>query len=209
MSGASKSRKRETTSEKISRTHREHKERTHDRLHRRMGPQSVPRGFLRMYLLALTQHQPETGYSIMQHINERTRGAWRPGPGTIYPLLKTLAKEGLVRPLDAEGREDSVAYSVTEKGNEQLEEAKREIFEGANENKPQVMMGLISELFRPDQYTSFFLKHFKAERELFEEKVVQLTPSERESVLAEMEGILESQISWIRSRRAKKGGNRS
>ncbi|MDA4122950.1 MAG: PadR family transcriptional regulator [Thaumarchaeota archaeon] len=207
MSGASRSRNRETLGEKIAHTHREHRERAHDRLHRRMGPQSVPRGFLRMYVLALTQRQAETGYSIMQHINERTRGAWRPGPGTIYPLLKTLAKEGLVKPLDVEGREDSVAYAVTEKGNEQLEAAKREIFEGANENKPQVMMGLMSELFRPDQYTSFFLRHYRAERELFEEKVVQLNPSERESVLAEMEGILESQISWIRSLRNKKSGN--
>ncbi|HKT22866.1 MAG TPA: PadR family transcriptional regulator, partial [Nitrososphaerales archaeon] len=55
-----------------------------------LHPQAVPRGFLRLYTLAQLSRGPETGYSIMQKIDERTDGAWKPGPGTMYPLLKSM-----------------------------------------------------------------------------------------------------------------------
>ncbi|HLQ21553.1 MAG TPA: PadR family transcriptional regulator, partial [Nitrososphaerales archaeon] len=53
-----------------------------------MDPQAVPRGFLRFYVLSLLSRRPEAGYSIMRTIEETTDGAWRPGPGTVYPLLR-------------------------------------------------------------------------------------------------------------------------
>ena len=48
---------------------------THGR--RWMDPQSVPRGFLRFYVLSLLSRSPEAGYSIMRTIEETTDGAWR------------------------------------------------------------------------------------------------------------------------------------
>ncbi|MDG6938393.1 MAG: PadR family transcriptional regulator, partial [Nitrososphaerota archaeon] len=62
-----------------------------------LNPQAVPRGFLRLYIMTLLSRGPETGYSIIQKIDERTEGAWRPGPGTMYPTLKGLVSDGLVR----------------------------------------------------------------------------------------------------------------
>ena len=59
-------------------------------------PQAVPRGILRLYILSMLSKREETGYSIMRTIEDKTEGAWRPGPGTVYPLLRSLLKEGLL-----------------------------------------------------------------------------------------------------------------
>ncbi|MGH9919595.1 MAG: PadR family transcriptional regulator, partial [Nitrososphaerales archaeon] len=56
-------------------------------------PQAVPRGILRLYILSMLSKHQETGYSIMRTIEDKTEGAWRPGPGTVYPLLRSLVKE--------------------------------------------------------------------------------------------------------------------
>lgn len=180
--------------------HEEHKARWRKR--RRMGPQAVPRGFLRIYILSLMSHQPETGYSIMQHINEKTKGAWRPGPGTIYPLLKIMAHQGLIKALEKGGREDSVAYSVTPKGKGELEEMQLEMTRRGSEG--QAMMGLVGELFPPGHYVAFFTSHYRAEHELFADKVMELAQPERDSALREVEIILERQLAWIRLQLAQK-----
>lgn len=44
------------------------------------------------------------GYQLMQLIAERSEGAWRPSPGTIYPVLAQLEDEGLVEVTRGEGR---------------------------------------------------------------------------------------------------------
>ena len=36
------------------------------------------------------------GYEMIQEIDSRTGGAWRPSPGSIYPTLQLLEDEGLV-----------------------------------------------------------------------------------------------------------------
>lgn len=40
----------------------------------------------------------------MQLIAERSEGAWRPSPGTIYPVLAQLEDEGLVEVTRGQGR---------------------------------------------------------------------------------------------------------
>ena len=41
-------------------------------------------------------------------------GWWRPSPGTIYPLLNTLLKEGLIK------KEEDLRFSLTAKGAEEI-----------------------------------------------------------------------------------------
>lgn len=161
-----------------------------------MGPQAVPRGFLRMYIISLVSRSPETGYSIMRHIDEKTEGTWRPGPGTIYPLLKSMSREGLIASLDHGGRQDSVAYSVTEKGKQELSDMQRRMLERGTEG--QALMGLVGELFPPSHYAQFFIKHYKGEHKLFAEKVLELPPEERDATLKEVQSVLEKQLEWIR-----------
>src|SRR2546422_11582713 len=86
-----------------------------------MDPQTVPRGFLRFYVLSLLSRSPEAGYSMMRMIEETTDGAWRPGPGTVNPLLRGIKSESLVRRLDSAGRGVSVTYLIADIGKKTME----------------------------------------------------------------------------------------
>src|SRR5271169_492306 len=88
-------------------------------------PQAVPRGILRLYILSMLSKHQETGYSIMRTIEDKTEGAWRPGPGTVYPLLRSLLKEGLLEKASSSDVGVTVKYSVTKKGKQELEEMQR------------------------------------------------------------------------------------
>ena len=55
-----------------------------------------PRGDVRAAILVLLDEQARNGYGIMQEIEERSAGAWRPSPGSVYPVLSQLEDEGLV-----------------------------------------------------------------------------------------------------------------
>ena len=56
-----------------------------------------PRGDVRAAILVLLDEEARNGYGIMQEIEERSAGAWRPSPGSVYPVLQQLEDEGLVR----------------------------------------------------------------------------------------------------------------
>ena len=43
------------------------------------------------------------GYAIMQEIEERTGGAVRIGPGTLYGAIRRLHEDGLIEELDGDG----------------------------------------------------------------------------------------------------------
>lgn len=47
---------------------------------------------------------PACGVGIMDRLNDVAFGAPPPGPGTLYPLLRRLEKEGLVRGWGEQGR---------------------------------------------------------------------------------------------------------
>ena len=63
-------------------------------------------------LLALAD-EPMHGYQIMQRLEERSGGAWRPSPGSVYPTLQLLEDQGLIKGEEAEGRR---VFSLTEAG---------------------------------------------------------------------------------------------
>jgi len=62
------------------------------------------RGDVRTAVLLLLAEEPRNGYQIMQELEERSGGAWRPSAGSIYPALQLLEDEGLVRSEEADGR---------------------------------------------------------------------------------------------------------
>jgi len=64
----------------------------------------APRGDVRAAVLQLLGEEPMHGYQLMQRIAERSQGAWRPSPGTIYPVLALLEDEGLVEVTRDHGR---------------------------------------------------------------------------------------------------------
>lgn len=76
----------------------------------------VRRGDVRAALLALLLEGPQNGYQMIQDIEQRSRGVWRPSPGSVYPALQQLEDEGLVTANESGG---SRTYQLTEEGREQ------------------------------------------------------------------------------------------
>ena len=80
------------------------------------------RGDVRLALLMLLSlDSPMNGYQLMQGLEERSDGRWRPSPGSVYPALAQLEDEGLIHSVDTEG-ESGRAFELTDKGREQLAE---------------------------------------------------------------------------------------
>ena len=71
------------------------------------------RGDVRVAILAILAEQPMHGYQIIQQIEERSGGAWKPSPGSVYPTLQLLTDEGIVEVEEEGGRK---TYSLTEAG---------------------------------------------------------------------------------------------
>ena len=56
----------------------------------------MPPRVLGLYALALMERTGAVhGYEVSQRIAERTRGAWSPGAGAVYPALAVLEARGL------------------------------------------------------------------------------------------------------------------
>ncbi len=47
-------------------------------------------------MIQLLEKKPMNGVDIMNELQEMSHGWYRPSPGSIYPLLEQLEKEGLV-----------------------------------------------------------------------------------------------------------------
>ena len=77
------------------------------------------RGDIRTAALLLLAEQPRNGYQLMQEIEERSEGVWRPSPGSVYPTLQQLEDEGLVRSTENSGQH---LLELTEAGHAVLAE---------------------------------------------------------------------------------------
>lgn len=85
--------------------------------HRR-GRGRARRGDVRLALLRLLAEEPRNGYQLMQAIEERSEGLWRPSPGSVYPTLAQLEDEGLIVSAEAEGAR---RFEITDAGRQHLE----------------------------------------------------------------------------------------
>ncbi|GID95356.1 PadR family transcriptional regulator [Amorphoplanes digitatis] len=79
--------------------------------HRRGGRGSRPN--VRPALLALLLERPMHGYEMIQELERRTGGIWRPSPGSVYPTLQLLEDEGLIEAEVTGGRK---RFTLTEAG---------------------------------------------------------------------------------------------
>ena len=89
-----------------------------ERGQRRGGRGSRPN--VRPAVLALLLERPMHGYEIIQELESRTGGIWRPSPGSVYPTLQLLEDEGLIVAETSGGRK---AYTLTDAGRAEAETA--------------------------------------------------------------------------------------
>ncbi len=93
--------------------------RVHRFFHHGRGGRSVRRGKVRLAILSVLRAQPMHGYQVIQELETRSQGRWRPSAGSIYPTLQLLEDEGLVSSAEVEGRR---VYSLTDGGRTVAEE---------------------------------------------------------------------------------------
>ncbi len=79
------------------------------------------RGDIRTAALLLLAEEPRNGYQIMQEVQERSDGVWRPSPGSVYPALQQLEDEGLIRSSEGGGGTGKV-FELTEAGDAHVRE---------------------------------------------------------------------------------------
>lgn len=71
------------------------------------------KGDVRSAILSLLSEGPSNGYGLIKAIAEKTGGAWRPSPGSVYPTLQQLVDEELII---AQGDGRRTEYALTEAG---------------------------------------------------------------------------------------------
>ena len=81
-------------------------------------------GALRLLVLGLIAEAPRHGYDIIRDLHDRFQGAYRPSPGSIYPILQTLAEAGLVTS-ETHGRQR--LFAVTDEGRAYLVDQRAEL----------------------------------------------------------------------------------
>jgi DNA-binding PadR family transcriptional regulator len=82
----------------------------------------VRRGNVRAAILALLAERPMHGYEMIQELEARTSGVWRPSAGSIYPTLQLLEDEGLVSGEESEGKR---RFTLTDAGRSEAEKLER------------------------------------------------------------------------------------
>ncbi|HEV2429646.1 MAG TPA: PadR family transcriptional regulator [Thermoplasmata archaeon] len=70
---------------------------------------------LRNFVQAILRRGPRNGAEIMNDMETMTHGWWRPSPGSVYPLLEEMVKEGSVKKLD-DGRYELLALPTVDWG---------------------------------------------------------------------------------------------
>jgi DNA-binding PadR family transcriptional regulator len=88
----------------------------HRRLHRGSG--RMRRGDVRSALLIALLEGPGHGYELIQVLEAKTDGRWRPSPGSVYPSLQLLADEGLVTSSERDGKR---TFELTAEGRSRAE----------------------------------------------------------------------------------------
>jgi DNA-binding PadR family transcriptional regulator len=68
------------------------------------GGRRTKRGNVRAAILALLAERPMHGYEMIQELETRTGGLWRPSPGSVYPTLQLLEDEGLISGEQSSGK---------------------------------------------------------------------------------------------------------
>jgi len=75
---------------------------------------------VRNAVLALLAERSMHGYEMIQELESRTGGIWRPSPGSVYPTLQLLEDEGLIAAEESGGRK---RFVLTDAGRPDAERA--------------------------------------------------------------------------------------
>jgi len=87
-----------------------------------MPPSAILRGTLDLLILQALSLGELHGLGIARRIEQVTKGAFAPGPGSLFPALHRLERAGLLESEfgKSETRRDAKYYTLTKKGRSRL-----------------------------------------------------------------------------------------
>ena len=164
-------------------------------------PQGIPRGFLRLYVLHRIAARPAHGYDLLQEIESKTEGVWRPGAGSIYPILKELVMRGYIRAESHKktGKPQRI-YHITPEGRALLQQSGEMLLKtGQNWG---AMRSIIIELVDPNNIPTMFTHMTTGQlaflRGILESKRDKIPRKEIQFMLKEYALNLERQLDWTK-----------
>jgi PadR family transcriptional regulator len=88
---------------------------------------NIPQGTLDLMILTIVRREPLHGYGIAQRLKVLTQGTFQINPGSLFPALYALERDGKLsceeRP--SENNRSARYYSLTSFGRKELEHAER------------------------------------------------------------------------------------
>ncbi|MBP1357638.1 MAG: PadR family transcriptional regulator [Sulfolobus sp.] len=109
---------------------------------KKISLERIKRGALKSLVLSCLYEKQMYVYEIIKTIQTKTNGFYKPSPGSIYPVLKSLIKEGLVESYEENGKK---FYKLTEKGINEYEKIKKDrevIFSDSSPIKKNIINSL-------------------------------------------------------------------
>jgi DNA-binding PadR family transcriptional regulator len=86
------------------------------------------RGALPWYLLSLLRDGPLHGIQMIHAMEEMSGGTWKPSPGSVYPVLQRLDKDGLITgKLERTRAAPKRVYRLTAKGRSALPQMQEQL----------------------------------------------------------------------------------
>ena len=175
----------------------------------------APRGLLLHYILHSISVKPRHGYEILQEIEGKTEGTWRPGVGSVYPILKKLLASGYIQADERGSLDNRRVYSITEKGIEEMKE-RGEMFASSWE-RLTAMRRLFFDILDPAGISRMFVegskRQFEMAKELLDARRDAMSRNEMDFMLREYSLNLERQLDWtqsqLRSLRTRVGAQRA
>jgi len=158
----------------------------------------APRGMLLHYILHSISLKPKHGYEILQDIDGKTDGAWRPGVGSVYPILKKLLANGYIQADERGSVENRRVYSITPKGTEEMQG--RGDMMASSWLRWMAMRRLYFDMLDPAGISNMFVegsrKQFEMVKELLEARRNSMSRNDMDFMLREYSVNLERQLDW-------------
>jgi PadR family transcriptional regulator PadR len=91
------------------------------------GKLSIPQGTLDLLILTIIRREPLHGYGITQRLKSLTQGAFQINPGSLFPALYALERDGKLSCEErlSENNRTARYYVLTPHGRKELEQAER------------------------------------------------------------------------------------
>jgi len=84
----------------------------------------IPQGTLYLLILTIVRREPSHGYGIAQRLQSLTDGAFQINPGSLFPALYALERDGMLRSVERASDNNRRAryYELTPRGRKRLEQ---------------------------------------------------------------------------------------